>query len=65
MVRDPAIWSTVCPVADDRSFRSRPLISIISATCLGGALRANNDETPAPQKFTLEGVGVLSRGYAQ
>jgi len=29
------------------------------------ALRANNDETPAPQKFTLEGVGVLSRGYAQ
>jgi len=28
-------------------------------------LRANNDETPAPRKFTLEGVGEESRGHAQ
>jgi hypothetical protein len=28
-------------------------------------LRANDDETQAPQKFRLEGVGELSRGHAQ
>ena len=28
-------------------------------------LRANNDETPTPRKFTLEGVGEQSRGHAQ
>src|SRR4051794_1803513 len=31
----------------------------------GGTLRANDDETQAPQKFRLEGVGELSRGHAQ
>jgi transposase len=29
------------------------------------ALRANDDETQAPRKFRLEGVGELSRGHAQ
>src|SRR3954447_25195262 len=28
-------------------------------------LRANDDETQAPRKFRLEGVGELSRGHAQ
>src|SRR4051794_18459980 len=28
-------------------------------------LRANGDETKAPRKFRLEGVGELSRGHAQ
>ncbi|CAK0764847.1 Glycosyltransferase [uncultured Gammaproteobacteria bacterium] len=32
---------------------------------LDRTLRANNDETPAPRKFTLEGVGEQSRGHAQ
>ena len=29
------------------------------------SLRANDDETQAPRKFRLEGVGELSRGHAQ
>ena len=29
------------------------------------SLRANDDETKAPRKFRLEGVGELSRGHAQ
>jgi hypothetical protein len=32
---------------------------------ISGALRANDDETSAPRKFRLEGVGELSRGHAQ
>ena len=28
-------------------------------------LRANDDETKAPRKFSLEGVGEPSRGHAQ
>jgi hypothetical protein len=28
-------------------------------------LRANDDETQAPRKFRLEGVGELFRGHAQ
>jgi hypothetical protein len=31
----------------------------------GATLRANDDETQAPRKFRLEGVGELSRGHAQ
>jgi hypothetical protein len=40
-----------------RSF-TRPLLEFVS-------LRANDDETQAPQKFRLEGLGELSRGHAQ
>jgi hypothetical protein len=32
---------------------------------LNKALRANEDETSAPRKFKLEGVGNLFRGHAQ
>jgi len=31
----------------------------------GDPLRANDDETKAPRKFSLEGVGEPSRGHAQ
>ena len=41
------------------------LTSLIATSDGDAALRANDDETQAPRKFRLEGVGELSRGHAQ